>query len=51
MNRTVKLYRKVKRPSGAWGAQPVPDSQVKILKDLPKNRGELLGRSFESLCL
>jgi hypothetical protein len=22
MNRTVKLYRRVKRPPGAWGTQP-----------------------------
>jgi integrase len=39
MNRIVKLYRSVKRPSGAWGTQPVPDNQLRTLKDLPKGEG------------
>jgi len=39
MNRTVKLFRSVKRPSGAWGTQPVPDNQLRTLKDLPKGEG------------
>ena len=37
MNRTVKLYRSVKRPSGAWGVQPVPDNQLRTLVDLHKS--------------
>jgi integrase len=40
MNRTVKLYRSVKRPSGAWGTQPVPDNQLRTLKDLPEGQGK-----------
>jgi hypothetical protein len=39
MNRTVKLYRSVKRPSNAWGTQPVPDNQLRTLRDLPKDEG------------
>jgi hypothetical protein len=39
MNRTVKLYRSVKRPSGDWGTKPVPDKQLKNLEDLPKGEG------------
>ena len=39
MNRTVKLYRSVKRPSGAWGTQPVPDNQLRTLRDVPKSEG------------
>jgi hypothetical protein len=39
MNRTVKLYRSVKRVSGAWGTKPVPDNQLKNLKDLPEGEG------------
>jgi hypothetical protein len=39
MNRTVKLYRSVKRPSGVWGTNPIPDKQLKNLKDLPKDEG------------
>jgi hypothetical protein len=39
MNRTVKLYRSVKRPSVAWGTQPVPDNQLRTLGDLPKDEG------------
>jgi hypothetical protein len=39
MNRTVKLYRSVKRPSGAWGVQPVPDNQLRTLVDLHKGEG------------
>jgi hypothetical protein len=35
MNHAVKLYRSVKRPSGAWGTKPVPDNHLKSLKDLP----------------
>ena len=40
MNRTVKLYRSVKRPSGAWGTKPVPNKQLKNLKDLPEGEGK-----------
>ena len=36
MNRTVKLYRSVKGPSGDWGTKPVPDKQLKNLEDLPE---------------
>ncbi|MGA2648853.1 MAG: hypothetical protein ABSF15_29565, partial [Candidatus Sulfotelmatobacter sp.] len=39
MNRTVKLYRSVKRPSGVWGTQPVPDNQLRTLRDIPKGEG------------
>jgi len=39
MNRTVKLYRSVKRPSGVWGTQPVPDNQLRTLRDIPKVEG------------
>jgi hypothetical protein len=39
MNRTVKLYLSVKRPSGDWGTKPVPDKQLKNLEDLPKGEG------------
>lgn len=39
MNRTVKLYRSCKRPSGSWGTKPVPDNQLKTLKDLPEGGG------------
>jgi hypothetical protein len=35
MNRTVKLYRSVKRSTG-WGTKPVADNQLKNLKDLPE---------------
>jgi len=38
MNRTVKLYRSVKCPSGAWATQPVPDNRLRSLKDLPEKR-------------
>jgi len=40
MNRTVKLYRSVKRASGAWGTRPVSDKQLKNLKDLPEGDGK-----------
>jgi hypothetical protein len=39
MNRTVKLYRSIKRASGAWGTQPVPDNQLRTLRDLLKGEG------------
>src|ERR1039458_1449317 len=39
MNRIVKLYRSVKRPSGAWGTRPVPDKQLRNLEDLPEGQG------------
>jgi hypothetical protein len=39
MNPTVKLYRSVKHPSGAWGTQPVPDNQLRTLKDLREGQG------------
>lgn len=39
MNRTVKLYRSVKRPSGDWGTKPVPEKQLKNFKDLPEGQG------------
>jgi integrase len=39
MNRTVKLYCSVKRPSGDWGTKPVPDKQLMNLKDLPEGQG------------
>ncbi len=39
MNRTVKLYRSVKRPSGDWGTKPVPDKQLKNLENLPRGHG------------
>lgn len=45
MNRTCKLCRSVKRRSGAWGTQSVPDNQLKNLKDLPQGGGERLPRS------
>ena len=41
MNRTVKLYCSVKRPSGDWGTKPVPDKQLMNLKDLPEGRGTI----------
>jgi hypothetical protein len=40
MNRTVKLYRSVKGPSGDWGTKPVPDKQLKNLEDLPEGDGK-----------
>jgi len=39
MNRTVKLYRSVKRPLGAWSTRPVPDKQLRTLRDLPEGEG------------
>ena len=39
MNRTVKLYCSVKRPSGDWGTKPVRDKQLMNLKDLPEGQG------------
>jgi len=44
MNPTVKLYRSVKHPSGAWGTQPVPDNQLRTLKDLREGQGGESGR-------
>jgi hypothetical protein len=38
MNRTVKLYRSVKR-SGGWGIEPIADNRLKNLKDLPEGEG------------
>ena len=40
MNRTVKLYRSVKGPSGDWGTKPVPQKQLKNLEDLPGGDGK-----------
>jgi hypothetical protein len=40
MNRTVKLYCSIKRPSGDWGAKPLPNKQLKNLKDLPEGEGK-----------
>jgi hypothetical protein len=40
MNRTVKLYRSVKGPSGEWGTKPIPDKQLKNLEDLPEGDGK-----------
>src|ERR1700678_312160 len=40
MNRTVKLYYSVKRPSGDSGTKPVPDRQLKNLKDRAKGEGK-----------
>jgi hypothetical protein len=48
MNRTVKLYRSVKRASGAWGTNPVPDKQLKNLKDLPEGEGKYYLAFYES---
>jgi hypothetical protein len=40
MNRTVKMYRSVKRRrSDVWCTQPVPDNQLRTLRDLPKGEG------------
>jgi len=42
MNRTVKLYRSVKRPSGDWGTKPVPDKQLKKPQRRARERREVL---------
>ena len=39
MNRTVKMYRSAKRPSGAWSTNPIAGKQLKNLKDLPEGEG------------
>jgi integrase len=46
MNRTVKLYRSVKRNKD-WGTEPVPDNQLKNLKDLCEGQGNFYLAYYE----
>ena len=40
MNRTVKLYCSVKRPSGDWGTKPVPDMISRLSETLEAPKRE-----------
>jgi hypothetical protein len=46
MNRTVKLYQSVKRNKD-WGTEPVPDNQLKNLKDLCEGQGNFYLAYYE----
>src|ERR1700733_10964858 len=46
-NTVVKLYRSSKRRDGAWGTEPIKDSELKNLKDLPEGHGNFYLAFYE----